>query len=156
MLHLFYYSWWAPFWIQIPLSKSCILHTLFFVEEMKYIGSVPLLSHFDKVHTFKVQKWSEPCSTDSLGHQHHAIKLSPKIAIHFKVLCESKAMLRSNYHIYFHHMTIWYGVPNISIHFPSMKNEIYPSGNLLSHHQLISPTMIDLTYIHHVEKLAYA
>ena len=34
----------------------------------------------------------EPCSTDSLGHQHHTEKLSPKIALHFKVLCESKAM----------------------------------------------------------------
>jgi len=30
---------------------------------------------------------------DSLGNQHHAKKLSPKIALHFKVLCESKATL---------------------------------------------------------------
>ena len=35
----------------------------------------------------------EPSSMDSLGHQHHAKKLSPKIALHFKVLCESKATL---------------------------------------------------------------
>ena len=35
----------------------------------------------------------EPRCTDSLGHQHSAKKLSPKIALHFKVLCESKAML---------------------------------------------------------------
>ena len=35
----------------------------------------------------------EPCSADCLGHQHHANKLSPKIALHFKVLCESKATL---------------------------------------------------------------
>ena len=35
----------------------------------------------------------EPHSMDSLGHQHHANKLSPKIALHFKVLCESKATL---------------------------------------------------------------
>ena len=35
----------------------------------------------------------EPCSMDSLGHQQHAKKLSPKIALHFKVLCESKATL---------------------------------------------------------------
>ena len=35
----------------------------------------------------------EPCSTDSLGHQHCAKKLSPKIALHFKVLCKSKATL---------------------------------------------------------------
>ena len=35
----------------------------------------------------------EPHSMDSLGHQHHAKKLSPKIVLHFKVLCESKAML---------------------------------------------------------------
>ena len=30
---------------------------------------------------------------DSLGHQHRAKKLSPKIALHFKVLCESKTTL---------------------------------------------------------------
>ena len=30
---------------------------------------------------------------DSLGHQYHAKKLSAKIALHFKVLCESKATL---------------------------------------------------------------
>ena len=35
----------------------------------------------------------EPCSTDSLGHQNSTIKLSPKIALYIKVLCESKAML---------------------------------------------------------------
>ena len=35
----------------------------------------------------------EPHSMDSLGHQHCAKKLSPKIALHFKVLCESKATL---------------------------------------------------------------
>ena len=35
----------------------------------------------------------EPHSMDSLGHQHCAKKLSLKIALHFKVLCESKAML---------------------------------------------------------------
>ena len=26
----------------------------------------------------------EPCSTDSLGHQHHAKKVSPEIALHLK------------------------------------------------------------------------
>ena len=35
----------------------------------------------------------EPHSMDSLGHQQHVKKLSPKIALHFKVLCESKATL---------------------------------------------------------------
>ena len=35
----------------------------------------------------------QPHSMDSLGHQHRAKKLSPKIALHFKVLCESKATL---------------------------------------------------------------
>ena len=35
----------------------------------------------------------EPHSTDSLYRQHHTKKLSPKIALHFKMLCESKAML---------------------------------------------------------------
>ena len=35
----------------------------------------------------------EPSSMDSLGHQHRAKKLSPKIALHFKVLFESKAMI---------------------------------------------------------------
>ena len=35
----------------------------------------------------------EPRSMDSLGHHHHTKKLSPEIALHFKVLCESKAML---------------------------------------------------------------
>ena len=33
----------------------------------------------------------EPHSMDFLGHQHCAKKLSPKIALHFKVLCKSKA-----------------------------------------------------------------
>ena len=33
----------------------------------------------------------ETHSMDSLGHQHRTKKLSPKIALHFKVLCESKA-----------------------------------------------------------------
>ena len=35
----------------------------------------------------------EPRSMDSLGNQQHTKKLSPKIALHFKVLRESKAML---------------------------------------------------------------
>ena len=35
----------------------------------------------------------EPRSMDFLGHQQHAKKLSPKIALHFKVLCEGKATL---------------------------------------------------------------
>ena len=35
----------------------------------------------------------EPHSMDSLDHQHSAKKLSPKIALHFKVLCKSKATL---------------------------------------------------------------
>ena len=35
----------------------------------------------------------EPCSTDSQGHQHRAKKLSHKIALHFKLLCESKVTL---------------------------------------------------------------
>ena len=35
----------------------------------------------------------EPHRMDSLGHQHHAKKLSPQIALHFKVVCESKATL---------------------------------------------------------------
>ena len=35
----------------------------------------------------------EPHSMDSLGHQHYAKKLNPKIALHFKVLSESKTML---------------------------------------------------------------
>ena len=39
----------------------------------------------------------EPRSTDSLGHHYCAKKLSPKIAIHIKVLCESKAMLPITY-----------------------------------------------------------
>ena len=35
----------------------------------------------------------EPCSMDSLDHQHSTKKLSHKIALHFKVLCKSKATL---------------------------------------------------------------
>ncbi len=35
----------------------------------------------------------EPHNMDSLGHQHCAKKLSSKIALYFKVLCESKATL---------------------------------------------------------------
>ena len=35
----------------------------------------------------------KPSSTDSLGHQHSEKKLSHKIALHFKVFCESKATL---------------------------------------------------------------
>ena len=35
----------------------------------------------------------EPHSMDYLGHQHCAKKLNPKIALHFKVLYESKATL---------------------------------------------------------------
>ena len=35
----------------------------------------------------------EPHSMDSLGHPNCTKKLSPKITHHFKVLCESKAML---------------------------------------------------------------
>ena len=35
----------------------------------------------------------EPRYMDSLGHQHCTKKLSPKITLHFKVLCESKATL---------------------------------------------------------------
>ena len=35
----------------------------------------------------------EPHSMDSLGHQHYTKKLSLNIALHFKVLCESKATL---------------------------------------------------------------
>ena len=35
----------------------------------------------------------EPCSMDSLGHQQRAKNRSPQIELHFKVLCESKAIL---------------------------------------------------------------
>ena len=35
----------------------------------------------------------EPHSMGSLGHQHYTKKLSPKIALQFKVLRESEAML---------------------------------------------------------------
>ena len=38
----------------------------------------------------------EPHSMDSLGHQHHTKVLSPKITLHFKVLCKSKATLPPN------------------------------------------------------------
>ena len=44
------------------------------------------------VSTFESEEQNS-LSMDSLGHQHCAKKLSPKIALHFKVLCESKAML---------------------------------------------------------------
>ena len=44
-----------------------------------------------------INGWSlsaiEPHSMDSLGHQQCTKKLSPKITLHFKVLCESKATL---------------------------------------------------------------
>ena len=53
-----------------------------------------------KIHTSLEVKYEiyscalEPRSTDSLGHQHRAKKLSPKIELHVnKVLCESKATL---------------------------------------------------------------
>ena len=52
--------------------------------------SMVALLYFDKMPKCRVL---EPCSTDSLGHQHYAKKLSPKIALHFKVLCESKTTL---------------------------------------------------------------
>ena len=42
----------------------------------------------------------EPRSMDYLGHQHHTKKLKPKIALHFKVLRKSKAMLPIFIYIY--------------------------------------------------------
>ena len=53
------------------------------------IGSVALLSHFQNSHftEVKCEIYScalEPRSTDSLGHQHRAKKLSPEIALHSK------------------------------------------------------------------------
>ena len=56
------------------------------------------LTQCQSVSTFESEVWNslsvlEPYSTDSLGHQHWAKKLSPKIALHFEVLCESKATL---------------------------------------------------------------
>ena len=52
-----------------------------------------LLLHNPKVLALLKVKCEIPYSTDSLGHQHHAKKLNSKIALHFKVLCESKATL---------------------------------------------------------------
>ena len=42
----------------------------------------------------------EPHSMDSLDHQNHAKKLSPKISLNFKVLCESKATLTICHYVY--------------------------------------------------------
>ena len=66
-----------------------------------YLKNMVALLYFDtmqSVSTFKseVRKllcMLEPHSMDSLGHQHCTKKLSPKIVLHFKVLCESKAAL---------------------------------------------------------------
>ena len=59
-------------------------------------GVALLLTQCQSVSTFESEVRNtlselEPHSMDSLGHQHHAKKLSPKITLHFKVLCESKA-----------------------------------------------------------------
>ena len=52
---------------------------------------------FDRAETgnkvWYKKKKLEPHSMDSQGHQHRRKKLSPKIALHSKVLCESKVML---------------------------------------------------------------
>ena len=66
-----------------------------YILEASTPGSVALMQ-CQIVSTFESEVQNslsalEPHSTDSLGHQHR--KLSPKIAFHFKVLCESKAML---------------------------------------------------------------
>ena len=68
----------------------------------KNIGLVVLL-YFDTIPNFstfgsEVQNslsTLEPRSIDFLGQQYYAKKLSPKISLHFKVLCESKATLPS-------------------------------------------------------------
>ncbi len=39
-----------------------------------------------------------PHSIDSMGQQHRTKKISPKITLHFKVLCESKATVPNFYY----------------------------------------------------------
>ena len=65
-------------------------------------GTKVVLLYFDTmpkcVRTFESEVQNslsalEPHSMDSLGHQHRAKKLSPKIALHFKVLSKSKTTL---------------------------------------------------------------
>ena len=80
------------------------------------------------VHSPQLGQYSgcllEPHSTDSLGHQHSTKKLSPKIALHFKVLCESKATLP-----YIH--------DNLVLHNRAARyNSNYGSVALLSHNTL--------------------
>ena len=59
---------------------------------------VALLTQCQSISTFESEVQNslsalEPCSTDTLGHQHQTKKISPKFALDFKVLCENKAML---------------------------------------------------------------
>ena len=80
-----------------------IMHALF--EDLLYIHIIFEISDFgtialqcQSVITFESEVRNllsafEPHSMDSLGHQHWAKKLSPNIALHFKVLYESKATL---------------------------------------------------------------
>ena len=56
------------------------------------------LTQCESVSTFESEvrnsiSMLEPHSMDFLGHQNHAKKQSPKIALHFKVLFQSKATL---------------------------------------------------------------
>ena len=70
------------------------------MTQERHYGSVALLWHkCQSISTFESEMRNslsmlEPRSMDSLGHQHNAKKLSPKIAYHFKVLCISKEMLQ--------------------------------------------------------------
>ena len=81
---------------RLPVRSNTSANSI--LEKKCYLGSVALLWHNASVSTFVRDVRNslselEHHSTDSLIHQYCTQKLSPKIALHFKVLCESKAML---------------------------------------------------------------
>ena len=80
----------------IQHSTHLGIHNLvirYYYQVHMYIGSVALLWHTFESEVRKSLSTLEPCSTDSLDHQHCAKNLSPKIELDFKMLCESKATL---------------------------------------------------------------
>ena len=68
---------------------------------------------------------------DSLGHQHCAKKLSPKIALHFKVLFKSKATLPLNLFLDLNeNQTLWLE-PTLEMLLIAQLVEISPASVLL-------------------------
>ena len=86
------FNGWVIFWYFF-LFPRFYLHK----RKMRQRQNCFTLTQFQSVSTFESEVQNslnalEPCSMDSVGrHQNCAKKLSPKIALHFKVLCESNA-----------------------------------------------------------------